>query len=437
MKNKRKSFFLIFFLILVSTVSSFINFALMPSIEMPLNEEKSKLFKINFPKIKETVFTRAVKEVLLTQYDDFISACKGSDIFRPKTKKCINKTNTNETELSSLALMMLLTQQKDNSDVHNIKSILESNSFIETGYVADNIIAPLMSAFIVSGNENYLKEAKSIGEMMLDAFETSPFPFTYIVKGTGMLTNQQKYPFFNEISSLIPVFASLFYHTKEKRFINYINKFLKEVEASFAKNGVSLQLMTKDDTKIFPVKFFDDVQRSMKISKNVKGENVMRYFDSHIKHMDSLDIKTNNFVNIKLIEYCSPLLISRNEKLIEKCESFTKGENLPLRMKGKSEYQTHKYQASFAFEGELLELYWKTGEKEKFMELINNGLYDNEFDNHVTGVINVTVPGTTDDYMHATMFSRWGLSAILHDSEIPFESIVFSRNGHILKYEKS
>jgi hypothetical protein len=102
-------------------------------------------------------------------------------------------------------------------------------------------------------------------------------------------------------------------------------------------------------------------------------------------------------------------------------------------LNGASEFGTFDLETGFAFEGELLELFWRAGEIQKARSMIVDSLAVCKFEGAITGMANATVDGrVTDNYVHPELFSRWIFNGALIEAGVSFSDLVISEGGHIL-----
>jgi hypothetical protein len=103
-------------------------------------------------------------------------------------------------------------------------------------------------------------------------------------------------------------------------------------------------------------------------------------------------------------------------------------------MNGASEFGPYDLQTGFRFEGELVEMFWRTNRKDEVKSMIEKGFEACRFGDVVTGMRNATWEGKrSDDFVHPEMFSRWILNGALIEAGIKFDDVVVSGNGHLLK----
>jgi hypothetical protein len=120
--------------------------------------------------------------------------------------------------------------------------------------------------------------------------------------------------------------------------------------------------------------------------------------------------------------------------LLKKCSNLIKHNPLPSRRHGASEFGNFDLEAGFAFEGELLELFWRVGKLQKARSMILDSLAACRVGRAVTGMANATLDGRmSDNYVHPELFSRWIFNGALMDAGISFDDLVLSEGGHILK----
>jgi hypothetical protein len=123
--------------------------------------------------------------------------------------------------------------------------------------------------------------------------------------------------------------------------------------------------------------------------------------------------------------------------LFKKCQTLVKHQTFPTRLRGSSEFGDYDLQTGFAFEGEMIEMFWKRLERGKAKNLISNTLRECQFGSAVTGIRNATIEGKrSDNRMHPELFSRFLFNGVLIEAGINFNDIVLSQGGHLLKLKQ-
>lgn len=358
---------------------------------------------------------------LNSQYKFFVDKCKGYDVLRTIGKICRRITGTSETELASLTANILL-----NNTVylnHNVLDKLLTVSSAETGYIAENIIAPLISAYISSSNTSYLIQAREIADFIIKTCKNPVLAFINIDKKICTNRNNDNYPFFEQISPILPVFASLTLHTKDTRYIKYAHKIVNEIEKSLAKSKFSYVFYGKSSSILPSPKLVKDLHRYYLISGDSKAQNMLRFYQNSVS---SFTFK--NTVVIHNMEYCSPVF-----NLLQPCLSKIDDEGFIPMMQAQSEFKGHVYKAQFKYDGDVLELLWKSEHYGILSTVLESGFKFTKFDGIATGIRNITKGNYESDHvMHPSYFSRWIVSSLLYESKMRYDQFVFSQNGHIL-----
>jgi hypothetical protein len=397
------------------------------------------------PRKSNSNFLSTLRETLSEQFTLYRNLCPYSDWARPVTNGCRNFTGSTETALSALAAFHLL-KADEVPEIFDRPPVFLSRIGAEVGYIADYVIAPLISAYLVSDSQKYLDLAVVVGEEILTLYNESLFaPFI----GSDIGQFGVKEVMAESISSLYPVLASLAHYTRKNKFMKPVKKFLSVVEKSITKNQIPNRYSLKGSYKgihsavlDIPWRVYADIERIGKILPDLKTDMFLDLVPAYLPEahpLKSTFVRDLNEVHVFSIHPCSagaylPAEHAVFQTLVKKCANLVKRNPLPSRMNGASEFGTYDLDPGFAFEGELLELFWRVGEVQKARSMILDSLTVCTVGNAVTGMINATVDGRlTDNYVHPELFSRWIFNGALMDAGVPFDQLVISEGGHILK----
>jgi hypothetical protein len=361
---------------------------------------------------------------------------------RPLSHACRNYTRSFETALSALSAFHLLAPDSVPA-IFTDPPIFRENIGVEIGRIADYVIAPLISAYLVSDSPKYLSLAKQIGEEMLTFYNESLFA-PFIGVPTGQFGTRDV--LLDSISSVYPVLASLTHYTNDTKFTPPIKKFLELMNISVTKNQIPNKYSLKRPYKgthsavlDVPWRVYADIARVRKILPKLKTGPLLNLVFYHLPESNPLKYYDVNEVYLYSIQPCSVgAYIATDHKifpqLLKKCLNLVKRNPLPSRLNGASEFGTYDLETGFAFEGELLELFWRVGERQVARTMILDSLKACRIGPAVTGMANATVEGRmTDDFIHPELFSRWVFNGALMEAGVPFDSLVLSEGGHILK----
>jgi hypothetical protein len=283
--------------------------------------------------------------------------------------------------------------------------------------VADYVIAPLISAFHVSGESQYLQLAKRIGEEMLSVYDNSLFP-PFLGVATGQFGTRDV--LMDSISSVYPVFAALSVSTNESKFVAPVKKFLEVMNQSITKSQIPNKYSLKGSFKgthsavlDVPWRVYADIARVRRILPKLRTERLLNLVLPFLSEANPLKYYDVNEVYVYSIHPCGvgvylPLDHPLFPALLKKCKNLVKRHPLPSRLNGASEFGTYDLETGFAFEGELLELFWRTGKLQTAREMITDAIRVCTIDGAVTGMANATVDGQiSDNFLHPELFSRW------------------------------
>jgi hypothetical protein len=119
-------------------------------------------------------FLSTLRTTLVEQFALYRELCPNSDWARPVTRACRNFTGASETALSALSAFHLF-QSSFIPEIFADPPAFLAHAGTEVGYVADYVIAPLISAFLVSGLPKYLNLAARLGNDILSLYNNSLF----------------------------------------------------------------------------------------------------------------------------------------------------------------------------------------------------------------------------------------------------------------------
>jgi hypothetical protein len=391
-----------------------------------------------------TNFADILAETLRDQFALYSTSCSNSDWIRPLTNECRNYTFATETALSALAAFHLVNQTT--LPIFDTVPTLSERVGAEVGRVADYVIAPLISAHIVTQSPKYLEMAKKIGEDLLSFCNKSLFrPFIGV--DVGQFGTRDV--FMDSISSIYPVLASLHDLTRDKKFIGPIKKFLSIMNKSVKKNQIPNKYSLKGDQAgqhsavlDIPWRIYSDIARIRKILPKAKTEPLLNLVLPFLNEANPIKVYDVEDVFVFSIQPCStgaylPPDHKILPKLLKKCGNLVRRNPLPSRSNGASEFGTYDLETGFAFEGELIELFWRHGDVEKAKKIIIDSLPVCRFGRAITGMSNATTDGRmSDNFLHPELFSRWIFNGALMELGVDFDDVVLSEGGHILKAGK-
>jgi hypothetical protein len=404
------------------------------------------LDRISFPPPRpapaNATFLTALRAVLAEQFAVYHSECASSDWARPLTHACRNYTGASETALAALAAFHLLAPG-DVPPVFGAAPAFRARTGVEIGRVADYVVAPLISAYLVSDSPAYLALAQQIGEELLGLYNNSLFA-PFIGVETGQFGTRDV--LMESISSIYPVFASLALYTNNTKFTRPVKKFIDVLNMSVTKNQIPNKYSLKGTFKgthsavlDVPWRIYSDIARIRKILPQLKTTPLLNLIYYHLSESNPLKYYDVNEVYLYSIQPCSVgAYLPTDHKifpiLLKKCLNLVKRNPLPSRLNGASEFGTYDLETGFAFEGELLELFWRAGEHQTARSMILDSLKVCRIGSAVTGMVNATVEGRmTDNFIHPELFSRWVFNGALMDAGVRFDDLVLSEGGHILK----
>ena len=376
--------------------------------------------EVKMPNVRDSDFVREIRSIFVEQFEMYREFCSGCDVFRPLSGEYRNVTGLGEMELAALAVSHLLRYPKP----HVFEGVpdLRKLTGVEVGHVADRVVAPLISAYYVSGESEYLVRAVALGKQLLEVCGNELAKTFIGHNGFGRV-------FVESVSSIYPVFAALYNLTGDSEFGGGVRVFIDSVRST--------------SERYLPFSVYADLARIGRLVPKFRvavNELLMRALDA-IHDENPIMVHKNSHVHVYSIDPCSvapyiPPDHPKFAKISTKCERLIKRRPFPKRMSGSSEFGKYELVSSFAFEGELLELFWRNNKTETICSETLEVLASAHFGRAVTGIVNVTEsPFRSDNIMHHSLYSRWLANSILIDSGFPFSSVVLSGNGHILKLE--
>jgi hypothetical protein len=269
-----------------------------------------------------------------------------------------------------------------------------------------------------------------------------PAPFAGKVSGDFGRTDV----FLESVSAVFPVLAALGYHTQDGAFSGPVKKFVRFVRKNVHKKqlpsryelGESGRGIVEDKLDI-PFRVYSDLWRIQQILPEIETSDLVRLVVPYLDAKNPLMVFSVAEVFTFSIEACRVALFLKAEEalhdaIIKKCTNLIKQSTFPTRLKGSAEFGDFGLQTGFAFEGELIELFWKVNDQARAKSMIRNTLRECQFGSAITGIRNTTVDGKrSDTVMHPELFSRWLFNGVLMEAGIPFEDVVLSEAGHLLK----
>jgi hypothetical protein len=425
-------------LLIATTLATFMY--LSTTIERPSEPPSLPDSHFNIP---ESEFINSLRSVLLEQYALYATRCNGSDIFRPgATPECKNTTFTSELSLASLPAFSLL-DSRSAPPVFAAVPTFTNRKGVEIGRIADYVIAPLISTYLVSNSDVYLKHAVEIGSELVQIIGRSlPKPFVGHDKGEFGFNEV----FVESVSSIYPVLASLAYHTRDKKFSDPIRRFVQFLGKQQKKHQLPAKYRFNESNKgvhenplDIPFRVYSDLSRINRILPDVDTKDLLKLVKGFLLDKNPLTVFDVAEVYVYSIEPCSVLAYLSKDSgkysaLFKKCQTLVKHQTFPTRLRGSSEFGDYDLQTGFTFEGEMIEMFWRKFEMEKAKNLISNTLRECQFGSAVTGIRNTTIEGKrSDNRMHPEMFSRFLFNGVLIEAGINFNDIVLSHGGHLLK----
>ena len=367
---------------------------------------------VKIPNVRDSDFIREIRSIFVEQFEMYRESCSYSDVFRPLSGECRNVTGFGEMELAALTVAHLLRYPTPHVRVTDLRKL----TGVEVGHVADHVVAPLISAYYVSGESEYLVRAVALGKQLLE----NGLARTFI----GHKDSPFGRVFIESVSSVYPVFAALYHLTGDSEFGGGVRVFIDSVRSA----------------EDIPFSVYADLARIGRLVPKFQIEvnDLLTRALARISDENPIVLHQQSQVHVYSIDPCSiaPYIPSDHpkfSKISTKCERLIKRRPFPKRMSGSSEFGKYELVSSFAFEGELLELFWRNNKTDTLCSQIREVLTSTHFGRAVTGIVNVTEsPFRSDNIMHHTLYSRWLTNSILIDSGFPFSSVVLSRNGHIL-----
>jgi hypothetical protein len=296
---------------------------------------------------------------------------------------------------------------------------------------------------MITKHKHYLEKAVAIGSELLTLVD-SALPLPYIGLQHGQFDQDEV--FIDSISSIYPVFASLALHSNDQRFLTPIRHFLDFLHDSISEKQIpSKYSLTEPQAGIhtdlldIPFRVYSDIARIHKILPDIDTKGLLHLPPAFLNRDSPLTIFGVNEVFVYSVEACSVGSYIHQDhpvysNLVKKCDSLLKNTNWPRRLSGSSEFGNYDLQTGFAFEGELIELFWRESRLERARSFILNSLSECRFGSAITGIRNTTSQGKrSDNWMHPELFSRWILNGALIESGIKFEDVTLSEGGHILQ----
>lgn len=370
--------------------------------------------------LRDSNFIQEIRSIFTTHFELYQKHCDGSDLFRPLSLTCRNITGLREMDLAALASYHFLRIPHPKPRLFDGVPELSNFIGIEIGHIAEHVIAPLISAFHVSGDTLYLTKSVDLGKQLLHLCRNKiPAPFI------GYKQNSFNSPsvFLESISSIYPIFASLYVLTHDESFLEATRVFLEH--------------MRRVPPQDLPLKSYADLAR---IGRMLPLSHVWDVFNPMYKLIsveNPLLVSNQSQVFVYSIDTCTiGAYISSKHPLFNhistKCENMIKRRPLPKRQYGSSEFGKYELVSSFSFEGELMDVLWRSNSTD-LIPYIRNGFTVSRFNDTITGIRNVTEHRfRSDDLMHHQFYSRWILGSALIESNVPFHNVVLSSNGHIL-----
>jgi hypothetical protein len=216
---------------------------------------------------------------------------------------------------------------------------------LEIGRIADHVIAPLISAYVVSGARKYLRHARRIGEELLTVYNSSLFrPFIGVLNGQF----DEREVLLDSISSLYPVFAALAFHTNDKRFIPPIRTFLdalnRSIENQQIANRYSLNGSNKGTHRItmdVPWRIYADIARIRRILPSIRTDHLLNLVAGFLSPSNPVKYYDVDGMILYSIHPCSvgsylPEEHSSFAAVVKKCGKLVKRSPLPSRLTGAS-----------------------------------------------------------------------------------------------------
>ena len=370
-KHDERRNVLIFFLIAIATCTVLRSFMMMFQLPVP-NEIKTKdsntlihsQKKISMI-IPDSEFIYKIRNISQKQYHYYQKDCNGSDVLRPLTHICKNYTQSSETFLAYLAVSHLFKQNDlsnsnlDSFDMVTFHKSLKSISLkrkigIEIGRFADFVVAPLISAYYTTKNEDYIQSAISLCKEIIELIGSNdPIPAPYI----GYSQKEQHFGkaevYIDDVSSIFPVLASVAHITQNKIFITPVQNFVNHIRKSIFKqkqlaskkkgkkkdlsniyNNIS-NIGQLDVSKLsvpvkfsldrgqvgipaskfdFPFRLFADLKRISRILPSIKTDDIIKVGISRLNKENPTVIYDENYIKVVSIEPC---WFSSNQRQVE------------------------------------------------------------------------------------------------------------------------
>ena len=401
-------------------------------VPFPINRSNKTHFN---PVINTDKFYSHILHNSYNQVSIFLDKCKTYDSLI--NGKCILTTNTSETISSAYPLYALFNNRSlqfhPENQIHSIRKL----DYFEPGYIADRVINPLISSYVLSGQEKFIKAAEAVGLYLISLYSSIlPPPFLSPIN----LKINRKTVFIDEVSPFIVSLASLYYHTKNKLFTAPIEKFERSVKSYKLSSEYDYNSGKPISNQNPPLSLFSDLYRIAKITSNNRLLSIIRTQFPQIKLEKPLEYYRNNSVIIEDIGMCRGIpFLQQNDPSFQALKQACLNEHgTVVRIRSNSEYGSYPLDPSFSFNSELIEAFWSLGEISLAKKLITSAIFNSMQPNGIiTGMTNVTQASpTSDGRMWPEMFSRWFLGGILINSAVSFDEIVLSEGGHILKYQK-
>lgn len=164
-------------------------------------------------------------------FTKYWQACQDYDYFRPITKTCYGKSSFSLTAIDALESLYL--SNVSDSLSHSLRQFAkqldwEASNYINFYQFSSQIVGGLISAFLVSGEQNYLSKAKEGADFMQNAFVSSiPHPVI-----NGKMRKAMSFDFFNstflgESSGFLLEFASISKLTGDDKYLDFVDKYLE------------------------------------------------------------------------------------------------------------------------------------------------------------------------------------------------------------------
>lgn len=382
------------------------------------------LYHIKPLEINENELYETVLDAFQKQLPSIMTVCLNTS-----SPRCL----INQLAVLPFELFIRKNTSLSKTQVQQIPSSVMQLPFIETSFLFEEIISPLLSAYIIDGWQEALVAANKLTSWAVNLFTTAiPPPFIINEKPGGLFDSTLSS--IGDVSSVFPILAALSRISYNPQYEKYIESFITTItpfnytvydytkgKGSGNSTAIPLYQLQKNLYRVKQLLPTFDIQESL--------------FLNSINKKAPLKIKDAYKMEGITIEACGIApYINRSSALFKSIQKeCTPGKGYSTKPKLIKNAGNGKLtiDSSFDYSTELLDIYWINDsykEGQKYFESMLNKTWNDSFYSEIARVdplLRIPQPSTK-------VVSRWLVSGLLMASHSSF--IEFTRNdiGHVI-----